>query len=142
MCCIDPLSSPPIPLKNPEVGTLLEPLILMTPGWTVELFDLMLDGDPSPIVLCGAWNQVHRGQRGPERQSPKVLRDSGQQELIASTRSTSKPEAVNSQDPFHMGEQHFNLLSGLARLKVSGGVPKCTRHFACCFIEAASDFSK
>jgi hypothetical protein len=100
-------------LKNPGSERSLEP-DADDSRLDLELFDVTVDESPSRIVLCGAWNRVHRVQREPEGQAPKVLRDRGQQELIASAGSTSQSQSVDPQDPLHVREQHLNLLPILA----------------------------
>ena len=50
------------------------------------------------------------------RQTPEVLSDSCEQELIASAAHSAQPQASQVQDAFEVREQHLNFLSIFARL--------------------------
>lgn len=51
----------------------------------------------------------------------KVLNGGGEVELVSCTVRTSKAEPIETEDPFQVGEQHLDLLPGVARRDVGVG---------------------
>ena len=75
------------------------------------------------------------------RQTPEVLSDSCEQELIASAAHSTQPQAGEVQDAFEVREQHLNFLAIFARLPVKTGLGDVASYIARRFIDAAGDLA-
>jgi len=71
------------------------------------------------------------------RQTPEVLSDSCEQELIASAAHSAQPQAGEVQDAFEVREQHLNFLAIFARLPVKTGLGDVASYVTGAVIEVA-----